>query len=212
MPLTRDVIGEINKTVAVSIRCALSKTSPLLTELVNAVVASVSAQTDDRFKEVEKEISTLRPENQILRELVETKNDANVQYSRRNTVRIFRISETDDEIIEKVVISLCNEQLKLDIQPHHIDRQCHRTSVIRDGRTRLVLVKFVSYKSKQQVMRNKKLLKGGKISVLDDFTRLRLQKLTEARKKYGKRSVWTFDGCIYDGSKFRVFSVKPEIS
>lgn len=96
---------------------------------------------------MDKDINTLRSKNDNLRVLVEQKNDALEQYSRRNNVRIFGIPETFDGNTENNIILLCNEQLKISIQSSDIE-SCHRTSQKLYGKMRPVIVKFTSYKFK----------------------------------------------------------------
>lgn len=63
MPLTRDIIAEINKTVQDSIASVFSANSPMLNSIADAVVSQISDGIDVRFKKLENDLEELRNEN-----------------------------------------------------------------------------------------------------------------------------------------------------
>ena len=58
------------------------------------------------------------------------------------------------------------------------------------------MVKFVRHNDKHKIYRNKKRLKGKKISITESLTKARMEKLNETREQFGFRNVWTSDGRI----------------
>ena len=61
------------------------------------------------------------------------------------------------------------------------------------GKTRPTIVKFIRYNNQNRVFRNKKKLKGQKISMTETLTKTRMDKLKQAKETYGFTNVWTND-------------------
>ena len=126
------------------------------------------------------------------------KNDSLEQYSRRENVRISGLDEpTDRETnLETRVLGL------LQSTGTHIAAgdiaACHRTGKPKNG-SRPVLVRFVSRKSKVNIMRSKKKLKGEKptIFINEDLTTLRARLLGYTKSLDNVERAWTMDGRIY---------------
>ena len=78
-----------------------------------------------------------------------------------------------------------------------IDRS-HRIGKQKDdpNKVRPVIVKFTRYNDRIKIFRNKKRLKGKKMSITESLTGLRISKLKEARDKFAFRNVWSTDGRI----------------
>ena len=54
----------------------------------------------------------------------------------------------------------------------------------------------MQFKTRHNIFKNKKLLKGKGVSITESLTKDRMAKLNEARETYGFRNVWTSDGKI----------------
>ena len=96
-----------------------------------------------------------------------------------------------------MIINTLNEKLDLDITL----RDLERTHQIGDpkktrGKTPPIIVKFVRYNNRNRVFRNKNKLKGQKISITESLTKIRMDKLRQAKETYGFTNVWTNDGKI----------------
>ena len=78
-----------------------------------------------------------------------------------------------------------------------IDR-LHRIGKQKDepNKVRRVIVKFMRYSDRNKIFRNKKQLKGKKMSIIESLTELRMSKLKEARDEFGFSNVWSTDGRI----------------
>ena len=79
------------------------------------------------------------------------------QYSRRNNVEIFGISnEVSDEILEKKVIDICKES-GIDLNPYDIEA-CHRlqSGHVNTSNSKHVIVKFVNRKHSEVILHLKK--------------------------------------------------------
>lgn len=89
----------------------------------------------------------------------------------------------------------------MNVEDHHIDR-IHRigkprsmANITRSG-YRPVIVKFISYVQRNLVFTNKKNLKGSNMGITESLTKNRLKLLNNAKEKFNKNSVWTWDGKI----------------
>ena len=147
------------------------------------------------------------------------------QYSKRNCILFFGVPETKEEDTTQLVCKIAREKLRIDLQPSAIDRS-HRLqrrsqgndandappsdrrqtrSGQRDGNSqgsspstapRPLLVKFVSYQSRQLVIKNRKLLKGSRMSIQEHLTRKNQDLLAKTRANPSVKEAWTSDGRI----------------
>ena len=90
--------------------------------------------------------------------------DALEQYSRKKSMRINGIAETDSECLMKTVLHLFNSRMKVSppVRPDDID-VVHRLGVKSPGKVRPVLLKFMSGRVKDRVIRLKSRLKPDKL-------------------------------------------------
>ena len=84
--------------------------------------------------------------------------DRHEQYSRKNSVRIRGVTEQNGEDIEMVTIETLKKELGVCIEKPEIDI-VHRLGRRQDNKPRSILVKFLSHKTKEKVMRAKKNVK-----------------------------------------------------
>ncbi|KAK5645688.1 hypothetical protein RI129_004152 [Pyrocoelia pectoralis] len=98
-----------------------------------------------------------------------------------------------NENTDRIIIDLCKDKLNIDLKPEAID--CSHRLYAKEGNHKPILVKFTSKNSKNLVYKNKSKLKGSKIVIKEDLTKLRHQLFKETVKKFDK-PVWTTDGKI----------------
>ena len=96
-----------------------------------------------------------------------------------------------------MIINTLNEKLDLDITFRDLERT-HRIGEPKNTRrkTRHIAAKFVRYNDQNRVFRNKKRLKRRKISITERLTKIRMDKLRQAKETYGFTNDWTNDGKI----------------
>ena len=82
--------------------------------------------------------------------------DRQEQYSRKNSICIRGVREEMGEDIEKVTLGTLKKELDLDMERSEIDI-VHRVGPCDDNKPRSTLVKFLCHKSKENVMRHKKM-------------------------------------------------------
>ena len=125
------------------------------------------------------------------------------QYSRRNCLLFWGIPETPDEDVYKVIIDVSKKSLRVNLTMADIDR-AHRlgvkkrrlaSEIVQEG-ARSIIVKFVSYQTRNDIWKAKRNLKGTKILVTESLTPARQALLKEVKERLDPRQVWTADGKI----------------
>lgn len=122
--------------------------------------------------------------------------DSIEQYTRRNNLRFLAIPENDSENTDDIIIELVKNKFGISLNVTDIERS-HRLGKMREGantKPRPIIVKFLSYRVREAIFTKKRVLKGSRISISEDLTRLRAQLLRKAQDTFGKRNVWTSDG------------------
>ena len=176
-----------------------------------------------RLSSIEKEIETfkmdletLKEKQAVLEERLDTMNetvgmnfdhgkdlqfllDRHEQYSRKSSVRIRGVLEQKGEDIEAVTIDSLKKEIGFDINEKEIDI-VHRVGRRQENKPRPILVKFLSHKTKEKVMKAKKMATNIKIheDLAPGIKRI-LDEVSTNRRFLNIDSVWTIDGRI----KFR---------
>ena len=118
------------------------------------------------------------------------------QYSRRNNIRIFGIPELPDEDTNQIVQILrefARKSLEIDISESEFD-QSHQVGTAKDDGKRLLLVKFTRHDVKEKVIKARRKLKGTKITITEDLTRINNQLLRVATEHDSVAQTWSWDG------------------
>ena len=170
-----------------------------LTKSVKFISEQFDAYEKDR-KEKEEIIKNLEGKVNNLTETVAKlikKADDQEQYSRRNCLLVHGLPENSRENTDDLVISMFKNEMDMEVFSDDIDRS-HRIGKKKDdpNKVRPVIVKFTRYNVRSNVYRNKKRLKGKKLSITESLTKLRLEKLKEAKDEFGFKNVWSTDGRI----------------
>ncbi|CAC5420255.1 unnamed protein product [Mytilus coruscus] len=129
------------------------------------------------------------------------------QYSRRTSLRFNNIkipTNGNGRIIKPIntdflVLQICNEQLGLDINLKDLSRT-HPIGKVKNGKMS-VIVRFLSYRTRQLVFSNKKKLKNNedKLFISENLTKYRyglMKHLNVLRFTEKIHSFWTHDGKI----------------
>ena len=143
-----------------------------ITQITSSIQESINIQIEDMVAKIvngvlgglRSRITDLEEENQQLkrrRQVVQSTLDSVEQYSRRNCIRISGIPETNDESVEDKVMILA-DTINSNLTIEEVDR-AYRVGkpkdVNRKYRPRDIIVKFVSYPSRQKLMKHKSQLK-----------------------------------------------------
>lgn len=168
-----------------------SKLSKDLVELLN----------DNKAKTLK--ISTLHSElNMVHKDLKQHRFQINetAQYTRKNTVRIFGIVQTEEkENTHDVVQKLLKEKLSLD----NIDIEiAHRIGPVKDSdenvnTRRPIICKMLRRTDKIKVIASRRKLKGQKVSISDELTKLNFELLKSLQEHELIDQAWSYNGKIF---------------
>lgn len=172
----------------------LGRIANLVTEAVTAAVAELSAALKKNNEIIEGLKTALNDRDKKIERLEEHIDDLE-QYQRRQCIRIFGMTEEENENTDEIAIEVA-EKVGVKVELTDIDRSHRVGRGQENGRPRPIIVKFVSYRKRSEVFRNKRNLKGSGITIREDLTRARYHLLREAINKYGVTNVWTQDGTI----------------
>lgn len=126
---------------------------------------------------------------------IDSNYDRLEQYSRRNNIIIYGIKESTNENVDDLVLSFLREKMKINCKIEDFER-AHRIGQPKTRKTRAIIVKFTSYRTKAEIYKNKSSLKGTTYLVKEDLTKYRVDLLKMAIEKFGFKKVWTSDGNI----------------
>ena len=124
------------------------------------------------------------------------------QYGRREMLRVVNLgpdngSRERDAECEDMVLQMIHGNLGL----QHISRQhisvAHRVGKFNKGYRRQVIVRFVSRRHRNEVLRARRKLKGTGIGIVEDLTALNRERLTKASRHKGVRNTWTREGRVF---------------
>ena len=110
---------------------------------------------------------------------------------------VYGLPESTLENTDDLVITMFKNEMDIEMFSDDIDRS-HRIGKQKEdpNKVRPVIVKFTRYSDRNKIFRNKKGLRGKKMSITKSLTGLRMSKLKEARDEFGFRNVWSTDGRI----------------
>ena len=161
---------------------------------VDSLICKVSSLEEDKKRLSDK-----------LEEL-EAATERQEQYSCRTSLRITNNwPETRGENTENMILNMSNELLNTPLSPNEI-RRTHRVGPhYKNGSPRPVIVKFLSYKSREKVLRaaSKLPMAGEKsrgVFINEDLTKDRSKVFSIARqlkKSSDIQDCWTHDGVIF---------------
>lgn len=173
-------------------------------EIVSVVKAAVSEAVDTQLKEVKEANKRLTSENEMLKARVselEAIAEQSEQYSRRNSLRISNIPETEEEDTDLIVLDIA-DTLNVEIRGYDIDRS-HRVSKSDSKKARDILVKFATYRARQRLYGARSNLKSTKyhgVFLNEDLVKSRSKLLWEARQKVKGNflwGAWSVDGRLF---------------
>jgi len=181
-----------------------------LTKAVTEAVLKELHIHQELVQKLQLEIEKKDEEIRFLHQTVDSRTDEISQYQRRNSLRIFGVEEKKLENCDQLILDIASNQLNIDLELEDLDR-CHRSGrKSNTGRPRPIIVKFVSYRKRSVVFKEKSRLKGTNITIREDLTKYRLNLLQKAIGHYETKNVWTYDGRIIiktpDGIKHTVVS------
>ena len=165
-----------------------------------AVSETVTARLDANSIRLEAENSRL---NKVVNNL-ELRIDDQEQRSRNKCLLIHGCEENVREDTDVIVLSVINEKMNLanvtidDIERSHRlgPKKERRTTRSNQNKSRPIIVKFVNFRKRKLVFKNKSSLKGENVSISENLTKTRYELYQASMKKYGRGNVWTMEGRV----------------
>jgi len=141
------------------------------------------------------------------------KTDELDQYGRKENTRIYGIPEdfaSEEDDGERKLLEIA---AKLDISIHatHDLQRAHRLGKkpkTTKANPRGIIARFVSYKKRQEFIKNRKKLKSTKISICEDLTPTRYKLYNYIRKHENVESVYVTNGLLKVSYKNEWFTVE----
>lgn len=136
----------------------------------------------NQFHDIHAEIKTLKARVNVLEDKNKEDNNCLITIQRelrKNNLIIFGLSEEEEENLLHKVIELFGSKLKVQVSALEIN------NIYRFGRSkknRPVIVKFVSFYKKLQILKNGILLKGANVSISNDLIKEDREKQNILRK------------------------------
>jgi hypothetical protein len=199
--LKDQVRGELDK-----MRSDLEKFSEKITERCEQVESKVF-ELEEVVDTVRKENASLKRDIEALREsLTTTQREVNdlEQYGRRWNLRIFGIAEQSQEDVVKKVCEVSG-QVGVAVTADDIEA-CHRVGPVggaasqrggKGARPRAIIVRLKDRGVRDNILVNRKKLKGKKISIAEDLTYENNRMSTLAYKHSATMSTWTKNGKVF---------------
>lgn len=200
MGLTRENRNEIKEIVTESISALFS--DQYLNKIAEKVFEKINESLDTLKLQYEEKIDKLTKQ-------FDEKVDNLEQYTRRNNIRIFGVLEDKNEDLECNLINMFKEKANIGIESIFIDR-CHRLGPHQLNKNRPVIIKFISYKYRNMVIKNRKNFAKTGISIVEDLTKKKYQLFKRTSDHFGFRNVWTTDGVIKIKAKDKIHSIRND--
>jgi ribA/ribD-fused uncharacterized protein len=207
-------IGEIHKKL-----CDVIKAINFVSETVEDLKKDLKNMEKvlQKQEQLEKQFTGLKQENDELKEKI----NAMENYSRRENIEISGVTETNGESAKEICTKIFSEKLGIS-DPIEIVR-CHRigiTDKTTSQKPRKILARLAKYTDKEEIMKNKKKLKGTGIFINDNLTTKSqqrqtalapiLKKLRETDPKAHFRGDKIFSkGRLYSENKISTLPIDP---
>lgn len=191
--------------------------------MINKVCAKflnkIEEQFDKKFEKFESKLNILCDKFSALEKVV-GKNEKDVfeinkrmdeieQNQRKKTLRFVGINESEGEQLVSIITNLVNATLKVKCTITDISN-VYRVGKLSNEKSRTILVEFISYLKRIEIINARKLLKNTGIFINEDLTERRYKLLQLAKKKYGVRNAWTRGGHLYVNQNDTVKRIQNE--
>lgn len=163
----------------------------------------VTGKLAEQINSLEEKLAEVQAENESLINRI----DDLEQGAKLTQLRMYGVPEGNNESLKEKVQLIINRNLEL--------QECQLENCFRIGakkhnvsKPRPVLVKFSSTSHRNQVFFNKKKLKGSKLVIVEELTKVRYDLLQSVKEKVETRNIWTKDGKIYIKLKDKKHCIK----
>lgn len=205
MPFTQSQVSDIKELIASTIRNVF--TDDFISDVADKVVDKIGfADVKTKLEGQAEEIAELKETNAALL----MKMDSCEQYSKMHNLRIFGLNENPNENLNRVLSDFVRTKLNIDITEDDID-YCTRIGKPIAGKSRGILLRVANFRHKQQIMKNRRNLRGSRVFIADDLASRRHDLFKSIKADLGGKNVWIMDGRIFvkiRGEKLCVNSIE----
>lgn len=139
----------------------LDRLSDLVSKKVNDNFTAAIEAINNKISEIHVKIDILKQQNLRFKNLL----DKHEQYSRRNNLRLHGIPENEQEKgTDEMVVNFFKDKLKMEVPVSALDRS-HPSGRGNTGKPRSILIKFIDYHMRNNILRNRYLLKNTNFSI-----------------------------------------------
>ena len=161
-------------------------------------IVNLTAENDSLKKRIEKLEEGLTEAKFAIKVNESHVNDL-AHYSQRNNVRIYGINdrkknETTEETTS-LVIKFLKDKLDIDAHVRDIDI-AHRLGQFREDGNRVIICRFMSRTLRNDVMKNRKMLKGSAMVIRDDLAFKNAKLLEQASAVSNVKAAWSDQGKV----------------
>ncbi|CAH1985427.1 unnamed protein product [Acanthoscelides obtectus] len=197
------------------IKSAITSTfnEKFLNEIAVKVAVLVEKQFEEQLKSHRQAIDTLREQTNIL----EAENrrlrmfvDHREQLERNHNVRIFGIELTNGEVLDKKIIDLFVNNLKVNIHNDAIKKCRGIANKNANDNPPAVLIQFNCDSVRRQVLKNRNKLRNMEIKIKEDLTKSRLNLFREAISRFAFKNTWVNNGIIFVKVNDIVHTIRSE--
>lgn len=192
------IASELRSIMLPEISQLIKNQLPDIKSIVLEAVNDLIAPLKDEIRALKEEVSGLKLANeQLEKRLIQSEYDKDSleQYSRRNSVRISGVPESEQENTDEIILKIARD-LGVELEKSEIDRSHrvgrHLTQGPIIGRTakasrrhRDILVKFATYNARQRLFSKRKELRDSmttkNVFINEDLTKPRSKLLFDAR-------------------------------
>ena len=119
----------------------------------------------------------------------------NEQYSRRTSVRVHGVQTVQNENTTELIVNMCTEKLGVALTTNDIEA-CHRLRAPRRNgegppRPPPIIVMLNRRQKRDEVIKNRRELKGSRVVISEDLTRLNQQTPNRVRVSERTNSTWS---------------------
>ncbi|CAG9819995.1 unnamed protein product [Phaedon cochleariae] len=172
-----EALADLKKYIAEQNQIVVSKFTAQINDLKDIVLSS-----SEKVEKLENEIKILKSRNTQLEKAV-----------RENNILIFNSDYVEGNLLE-FTLNLLNSNLELNISKEEINRVY---IIGNNEKEKIILIKFLRFITKQEILKSCKKLKGKRLSIVEDLSqeerserRVLVEKSKEARKNNKKAHVF----------------------
>ena len=158
-------------------------------EFINSRFEDIELQNDHLNRDMDAMRESVEDREEVIQQLLSHVDELE-QYSRRECLVLNGVKENphETEDVDEIVLDVISQKLGVKISSNDDIQRCHRLKTRRPRHSpverqspRPIIIKFVSYRKRQEVFTSKKKLKGSGLVLTESLTATRQAVLAKAK-------------------------------